>query len=241
MKVLVWNIQQGGGLRKARIAKQIQLHDPHVILLLEFIPADDGAFPKLFRDTGWPHSICTQPQGRDYSICVMSKTGIATRSSGLGTLDQSGLWLEVILVDHELSLGVVHVPTTDNRKRPYCDALVEFGRLRQDESVLLVGDFNTGVHPIDGDLQSLGCVNRFVALQELGFTDAWRHFNGDRREFSLFRRGKGFRIDHALVSPAALPRVTGCYYSHNEREQGMSDHSALIVEICCPGTDNMSR
>ena len=40
----------------------------------------------------------------------------------------------------------------------------------------------------------------------------------------------GYRLDHALVSPRLLPRVTDVHYSHAERE-AISNHSSLIVEL----------
>ena len=39
------------------------------------------------------------------------------------------------------------------------------------------------------------------------------------------------RLDHAFATPALLPRITACRYSHAEREAKVSDHSALILEI----------
>jgi exodeoxyribonuclease III len=93
------------------------------------------------------------------------------------------------------------------------------------------GDFNTGQHPIDGDLQSISSVAGFSALRTAGFVDAWRHFNGNKQEFTYFRSGKGYRIDHALTSNSALAQLAGCTYLHELREQRLSDHSALIVEI----------
>ena len=47
----------------------------------------------------------------------------------------------------------------------------------------------------------------------------------------LSHRKNGFRLDHAFASPEAAARVTSCRYSHREREAGLSDHSAVIVEI----------
>jgi exonuclease III len=41
----------------------------------------------------------------------------------------------------------------------------------------------------------------------------------------------GFRIDHAMASASLAGEATGCYYSHAEREQRLSDHSALLVEF----------
>jgi hypothetical protein len=45
------------------------------------------------------------------------------------------------------------------------------------------------------------------------------------------RAGTPFRIDHAFVCLSFLPRVRACRYSHAEREEGISDHSMLVLKI----------
>jgi endonuclease/exonuclease/phosphatase family metal-dependent hydrolase len=41
--------------------------------------------------------------------------------------------------------------------------------------------------------------------------------------------GGGYRLDHLLVSAAI--RVDACGYRHDWREEGLSDHSALVTEL----------
>jgi exonuclease III len=231
MKLLIWNIQQGGGPRRAGIVDRLRHHDADVVVLIEFIPDSAGIFPELSSNPHWPHRYCTDRNGHDYSLCILSKTPGTAKPAGLPVLDQSGLWLETELPAYEFSIGVVHVPTKKGQKRPYCDALVKTAAATKNGPLLLAGDFNTGRHPIDGDLKSLGGVQQFQAMLDGGFVDAWRQFRGNQQEYSFFRRGRGYRIDHALASRSLLSRVRSCDYSHGEREDGMSDHSALILEI----------
>ena len=40
---------------------------------------------------------------------------------------------------------------------------------------------------------------------------------------------RGYRLDHLLVSAAI--RVDACGYRHDWREEGLSDHSALVAEL----------
>jgi exonuclease III len=69
-------------------------------------------------------------------------------------------------------------------------------------------------------------------VAELGFCDLWRQRYPDGREFSWYsHRGNGFRIDHAFLSPALAKRAGTVRYSHAERLAGLSDHSALILEL----------
>jgi exonuclease III len=65
-----------------------------------------------------------------------------------------------------------------------------------------------------------------------GWTDGWRHLNGQRREYTWYsHHGNGFRIDHTFLSPSALPRLKAARYDHAPRRRKVSDHSMLWVEI----------
>ena len=53
----------------------------------------------------------------------------------------------------------------------------------------------------------------------------------DYREFG-FRRNRGLRIDHILVSEALVPTVTGCTIDKLPRKnERPSDHTPVIVEL----------
>ncbi len=231
MKLLVWNIQQGGGRRQERVAASIVAHHADLVALIEFVPGTALPLLNRLRETGLTHQICAGSNGYDHTVCVLSNTPVTRRPSESSLLNVSGLWLEICVPGRSFSAGIVHAPTKKNQKRPYCDALVEVAEQRCGDSFVFAGDFNTGRHPEDGDLRSLGCADRFERMQEAGFTDAWRHFHGDRKECTFAVKGKEYRIDHALVSAGLIPRLTACRYSHEERRAGASDHSALILEI----------
>jgi exonuclease III len=69
-------------------------------------------------------------------------------------------------------------------------------------------------------------------IQAAGFRDVWRDRYPEGREYSWYsHRGNGFRIDHAFASPRLARRIGAIRYSHDERTTGLSDHSALLVEI----------
>jgi len=234
VKLLVWNIQQGGGRRRERIAAAIIAHNPDIVALIEFVPTTAEPLLQRLRLAGFTHQICTTRNGFDYAICVISKTPISTRPSGIPTLDDSGLWLEVSVPAHEFNVGVVHVPVGPRtRMKAFLSALVQVALSRGGDPFLFVGDFNTGIGPADGPINNYGDVDRFMAIQGAGFTDAWRHMHGDLVEhtYTFPRTGKQYRIDHALASPALLHRTRCCRYSHDERLEGASDHSVLLVEF----------
>jgi exonuclease III len=78
------------------------------------------------------------------------------------------------------------------------------------------------------DTAELGLV---PGLADLGWVDAFRSLHGYAardRSWMYANRKFGYRLDHAFVR--GLP-VRGCGYEHRWREAGLSDHSALWVEV----------
>jgi exodeoxyribonuclease-3 len=68
-----------------------------------------------------------------------------------------------------------------------------------------------------------------------GLTDAFRHLHPRDAEYSwVGRGGDGYRYDHAFCSGPLAGQVTACYYLHQPREDGLSDHSALTMHLAVP-------
>ena len=105
---------------------------------------------------------------------------------------------------------------------------------RAEERLILLGDFNICAPGADGP-NRLPCCDAFEALPTFGWVDAWRAVNPDASDFSyvdLTRKARTeWRIDHAFVSPPLAGHVGACRYSHVEREQGLSDHSILLLDL----------
>ena len=112
----------------------------------------------------------------------------------------------------------------------------------------LLGDFNITVDDRDTyDPEGLRETihhtteerQHFQALIDLGLTDAFRLFEQaeksyswwDYREFG-FRRNRGLRIDHILVSEALKPHVKSCVIDRLPRKnERPSDHTPVVVEL----------
>ncbi|MGI9153070.1 MAG: exodeoxyribonuclease III, partial [Rubrivivax sp.] len=80
---------------------------------------------------------------------------------------------------------------------------------------------------------------QFKALLALGLNDAFRMFEQpeksyswwDYREFA-FRRNRGLRIDHILVSEPLKPHVKSCTIDKQPRKnERPSDHVPVVVEL----------
>ena len=114
--------------------------------------------------------------------------------------------------------------------------------------LVLLGDFNITVDDLDtydpvGLRETIHHTSEerqhFHGLIDLGLTDAFRLFEQtdksyswwDYREFA-FRRNRGLRIDHILVSETLKPMVTSCQIDRLPRKnERPSDHTPVIVEF----------
>ena len=83
----------------------------------------------------------------------------------------------------------------------------------------------------------------FQALLALGLTDAFRMFEQPEKSYSWwdyrdfgFRRNRGLRIDHILVSEALKPLVTACTIDKLTRKnERPSDHTPVVVDLSLAG------
>ena len=102
--------------------------------------------------------------------------------------------------------------------------------------LLIIGDFNTGRNDLDieGNGVAFDCADLFVGLSErAGLADLWRSRQGERREWTWRSAKNGFRIDHALANQALIDRFPDyrCEIDHEPRLLGLTDHSAIIVDL----------
>ncbi len=138
-------------------------------------------------------------------------------------------------------------------KMRWLDALREWvrGELARHPKLVLLGDYNITfddldvwdpvalagtIHCTDEEREKLG------GLTGLGLTDAFRLFEQpeksyswwDYREFA-FRRNRGLRIDHILVSEALKPLVSACVIDRAPRKnERPSDHAPVVATLDIP-------
>jgi len=236
MKLLVWNIRQGGGARVPRIVEEVAAHDADVIALTEF-REPGGALAAGLRERGWPHVETSGPVGKENGIAIFSSTPMRLRSPAPVEAAERFRWLEVELPAHGFGLCVLHIMAATSQakreaKRRFWEAVLAAAGTRVREPFLFAGSWNTGAHGLDEKGRTFDCAEHFRRLGPMGWTDAWRHHHPGSTEWTWYsNHGNGFRLDHAFASPDLLPRVRACRYSHVEREAKVSDHSMTLVEI----------
>jgi exodeoxyribonuclease III len=116
------------------------------------------------------------------------------------------------------------------------------------DKLVLMGDFNITVDDRDvwDPVALAGTIHcteeermHFQGLLQLGMTDAFRLFEQPEKSFSwwdyrefAFRRNRGLRIDHVLVSNALKPHIVACSIDKAPRKnERPSDHTPVIVTL----------
>lgn len=117
--------------------------------------------------------------------------------------------------------------------------------------LVLMGDYNITFDDADvwdpvGLQDTIHCTEEeryhLRALIALGLHDAYRLFPQEDKSFSWwdyrdfgFRRNRGMRIDHILISDALKPLATSCIIDKTPRKnERPSDHTPVVVDIQIP-------
>ena len=114
--------------------------------------------------------------------------------------------------------------------------------------LVLMGDYNITFDDADvwdpvGMRDQIHCTDEeryhLNALVSMGLHDSFRLFEQPGKSYSWwdyrdfgFRRNRGLRIDHILVSPALKPLVKACTIDKTPRKnERPSDHAPVVLEL----------
>jgi exodeoxyribonuclease III len=235
VKIVSWNIRQGGGRRLDAIVAAIAGHEPDVVVVNELRARTAPQLSAALRAAGLSFLEHTSPAKSENGMLIAARLPLRRRrAGGPARIFRHGL-LEVN-VEGWATIGAVYGPLHRATLRAFWDRMVRHANRRASGPYLLIGDFNAGESFVDAQAYKFVSSDYFVAIREAGFVDLWRARNAKTEHtwFSFGRRGvplNGFRIDHALASTSLANDLRRCYYSHAERESRLSDHSALVVEF----------
>lgn len=237
MKILEWNIRQGGGRTKA-LAPAIMAHEPDVVVLCEYREKTRYLLDEL-RFFGWVHAVTSPVSGATNGVAIVSKRPLQPCASAFKE-PPFAWWVVEARVSPDLTVIGVYAPlqhsaaSSPTIQREFWENIHRLAEERRHDRLLLTGDFNTGATPIDCPMP-VPCADAFQHLSTIGWVDAFRACNLDAKDFSFVHQEEGtvsqWRIDHAFVSPPLAEAVDRCWYSHTERERWASDHSMLLLKL----------
>ena len=229
MRIVTWNAQHGGGARASDFAEQLVSLSPDVAVITEYRNGPTGAKIKdVLERAGLSHFSSVSTPAKLNTVLLCSRDRFEERSlDSLGDEAHRCSWARI----QGLNILGFYFPQNKEKARIF-DAICALDPGVLDEQSLLIGDFNTGRHFLDERKKTFHCAEYFDRLKDIGWVDTWRTRNEEAREFSWFSNaGNGFRLDHAFASLEFNARIESVGYNHIVREAGLSDHSAMIVDV----------
>lgn len=255
MKIATWNVNSIKA-RLGNVLAWVEQAQPDVLLLQE-IKCETAAFPALeFQGLGYQ---CHAFGQKSYNgVAMLSRHPVTDILTGLpgDAEDTQARYIEGTV--NGIRVASIYLPNgnpVDSEKFSY--KLNWMQRLRthaanllhNEQPVVLGGDYNvipqpSDVHdPVAWAHDALFRPESRAAWRKmlnLGYTDAYRALHPDQPHAYTFwdyqggawPQDHGIRIDHFLLSPEAVDRMTGCTIDRTPRgQEKASDHTPVIVEI----------
>ena len=229
LKILSWNIQQGGGSRKVSIAKACTRLNAQVLVLSEFRNNDNGAYLRQqFLQAGYRYQVFTAAHTEDNRVGIFSQIPYVLSQLYSGVDPAYDANIATVTFEAFTVCGM-YLPHKKHHR--LFDVLQDLTLI--DLPCIMVGDFNSGINYMDQVGNSFWYEDEFKKLLRSGMVDAWRHLNGaEYKDYSWYsHQGNGYRYDHTLVSSSLVPIIKSCHYLHQWREEKLSDHSPMLLEL----------
>lgn len=226
-----WNILQGGGRRLDGILAALTAWAPDVVTLQEVRGRHLDRIATHLDQIGLSfHYMSEHSSDIENGILIAARTPVEV---GDFIEDRSGLCHILEAETGGLTILPVHFPQKAAQV-PLFKVLLGDSKSLLALNSILIGDLNCGIPFEDSMTKTFANTRYFQSLKEAGWIDLYRAVHGsDARDYSWVspRTDRGFRYDHALASPAVAERVDAVWYDHAVRRNGLSDHSALIVDL----------
>lgn len=234
IKLVSWNIRQGGGSRADSICKALVELRPDIVTLQEYRRNNAGELiSQGMLKAGLGHQFIAETgQTKDNTIFIASRFPLQAGNFMGEEAVVDIVEASIELPEKELILLATHFPQK-KAQIPLFNALLDDSEGLLRESSIIIGDLNCGIPFEDSDSKTFYATRQFQALLASGWVDAWRSRNQKAREFSWksVRSGNRFRYDHCLASDHADHLISKVSYDHSVREQNISDHSMLWLEL----------
>ena len=257
MKISSWNVNSVRA-RISNIIKYLKSSNPDILMIQE-IKTEEKNFPFIdFKNLGYESHVFGQ---KSYNgVAFISKVRIKKINTNFikDKNNQSRVISgEIKLKSKTINLINIYVPNgnpVDTEKYFYKkDWFISFNKkikkdLFENNNIIIAGDFNIIPEEIDvynykkyenDALYRLEMRKKFRELLNLGFQDAYRYLNKNKKEYTFWdymagswEKNNGMRIDHFLISNNILNNLKEIKIDKKPRSQlKPSDHTPIEIEI----------
>ena len=227
LKILSWNIRQGGGSRIKEIQKCINEVNPQILALSEWRNNAAGLEIRLsLLRKGYIHQF-VPPSTTENAVSIFSKYPFG----GILCQEADDSFPNNVIKGKFDAFDLYSVYLPHKKKHTLFEYLTEAVKTEERPSII-VGDYNTGINGIDQKGNSFWYTEELEELQTTGMIDAYRHLHGATEMYSWYsHQGNGYRYDHSYISEELMPLITRCEYLQKYREAGVSDHAPMLLVL----------
>jgi len=257
MKLATWNVNSLG-VRLPQVLEWLEANPVEVLALQELKMTDDKFPFEAFAAAGYQAQCFGQKTYNGVALITRnaSTTGACDVVRNIPSFDDDLARVISATIDSVRVIGAYfpngQAPGSDKfeYKMEWLKGLRQWlkAELQAHPRLVLMGDFNITFDDLDvwdpvGMQDQIHCTEderyHLRALIALGLHDSLRLFEQpaksyswwDYREFA-FRRNRGLRIDHILVSDALRPLVRDCRIDKKPRaNERPSDHAPVVIDI----------
>jgi exodeoxyribonuclease-3 len=244
IRILNWNIRNPS-IRRAKLqATWILEANADVVILTEAKYSEGCVFLRDYLESHGFRVVLPNPKDKDYCVLVGARgLDVRTLEHNLGFLPHRTISVRCKALSGDINITGLYVPSRgplERRnidKREFQDQFSAFlGILTQSAKAtnIIAGDLNvverTHIphYSVFGEWE----YRFYESFSKHSLVDAYRLLYPDALEYSWFgRQGDGYRFDHFFVSDSMSDDVVKCSYIHSARVSGLSDHSAMWLEM----------
>ena len=230
MKITTWNLRHGGGKRIKKIISALKNEPSDVIILTEYRNNKNSEeLKKSLSELGYIHQYWFDSEPRINSVIIVSKQEFENKENFPILKEHQQRVLKVRVNGY--NIYGCYFPGKELKKEVFEFLLSEINT-RSKENIIITGDINTGKHFIDEKGASFYHSEYLDKFESKGLIDAWRKVNEENKEFSWYSNaGNGFRLDHFFIDVDLADNIINCEYRHIYREDKISDHSLMSLEL----------
>jgi endonuclease/exonuclease/phosphatase family metal-dependent hydrolase len=254
LRVVSWNVNARRD--SAGQVGEIAAFRPDVVALQEVTPAGIERFRDAFAAIGIPYLLAgahlAAEAGQDAiakrAVVLASRWPMAPCQPAAVPRQELVVCATIAAARGPVEMIAVHIPTWSNGWVTKVETQEGVARRVREcaAPAVLLGDFNAPKDELpDGTVvpftrpsnargrdAELGLTG--PALSSCGFVDGFRAVNGfgpPDASWYWKNRGRtgGFRLDHVFASASLVPMA--CWYAHELRLKGLSDHSPIIADL----------
>ena len=253
MKIATWNVNSLS-VRLPQVLDWLAANPTDVLALQELKLTDDKFPVAAFNEAGYQAQWFGQKTYNGVAL-ISRNEGVEVVKNIPGFEDEMSRVIAATYGDVRV-IGAYfpngQAPDSDKfvYKMRWLDALRDWVKdeMTRHPKLVLMGDYNITFDALDmwDPIALAGTIHctdaereKLQALIDLGLTDSFRLFEQpeksyswwDYREFA-FRRNRGLRIDHILISEPLKARATACVIDRAPRKnERPSDHAPVIVTL----------